>query len=135
MSVLSHKGRLLLIASEYGFKRVIGVEFSHDLCEQARKNLLLFRKKVELDVDIEIIESDVVNYEIKDDENVFLFSPFDEIVMAAVLENINISLEKKLRRVWLIYNSPVHRDIIERNFVKLKDYVYGGAEFIVYMNN
>jgi SAM-dependent methyltransferase len=132
----SGKGRLLLIASEYDFKRVVGVEFSHDLCKEARKNLLIFRKKVEFDVDVEIIESDVVNYEIKDNENVFfLFSPFDEVVMAACLKNISISLEKKPRRVWLIYNNPVHHKIVERRFVKLTDYVYGGTEFIVYTNN
>jgi predicted RNA methylase len=132
----SGKGRVILMATKYGFKRVVGVEFSHDLCEKARKNLLLFKKKSRLDVDVDIIKSDVVDYEIKDDENVFfLFSPFGEFVTAEVLKNISISLEKKPRRVWLIYNNPVHHKIVERRFVKLTDYVYGGTEFIVYTNS
>jgi predicted RNA methylase len=132
----SGKGRVILMATKYGFKRVVGVEFSHNLCEIARKNLLLFRKKSRLDVDVDIIKSDVVDYEIKGDENVFfLFSPFGEFVTAEVLKNISVSLEKKPRRVWLIYNNPVHRNIVERYFLKLTDYVYGGTEFIVYTNN
>ena len=132
----SGKGRILLVAAKYGFKRVVGIEFSHDLCEEARKNLLLFRKKVGYDADINIIESDVVNYRIKDDENTFfLFSPFDEVITEAVIKNIRISFEKNPRKILLIYNNPVYRNIVEVHFMKLIDYVYGGSEFVVYTNN
>ena len=40
----SGKGRTLLIASEY-FKRVKGIEFSEKLCEIAKRNIMIYRKK------------------------------------------------------------------------------------------
>jgi 16S rRNA G966 N2-methylase RsmD len=132
----SGKGRLLLIASRYRFKQVVGVEFSHELCEIAQKNLHSFRKKTRLDVDVEIVELDVVDYEIKDDENVFyLFSPFDEFIINKVIKNIRTSLVRSPRRVWLIYNNPVHRNTIDTAFRKLTDYVYGSKEFAIYTND
>lgn len=39
------KGRTLLIASEFGFKAVRGVEFAHELCEIARRNFSVYKKK------------------------------------------------------------------------------------------
>jgi Histone methylation protein DOT1 len=132
----SGKGRLLFVASKYRFKRVVGVEFSHELCEIARKNLIIFRKKIVFDVEVEIIESDVVNYEIKNDENVFFFfNPFDEVIMNRVIKNIRTSLERNQRPVWLIYSHPVHRNPLDTAFTKLTDYVYGSKEFAIYTNH
>jgi SAM-dependent methyltransferase len=132
----SGKGRVLLMATQYDFKRVVGVEFSHDFCEESRKNLLSFKKKNKCYVDVNIIELDVVDYEIKDDENVFfLFSPFDEVVTAEVIKNIKISIKNNPRKIWLIYNNPVHHSIVEENFMKLTDYVYAGTKFSVYTND
>lgn len=134
----SGKGRTLILASRFGFKKIVGVEFSHKLCEEAKKNLSIYRKKTGVDVDVEIVESDVVDYEVRDDENVFfLFDPFDSVVMAAVLKNINISLEKKPRKIWLIYHYPKFHNIIvnQGNFVKFNEYILGGNKFNVYVNN
>jgi SAM-dependent methyltransferase len=36
------KGRVLMIASEFGFRRVVGVEFCAELCRQARANASCF---------------------------------------------------------------------------------------------
>jgi hypothetical protein len=33
------KGRALMLAAEHGFRRVVGVEFAHDLCAVAARNL------------------------------------------------------------------------------------------------
>lgn len=65
------KGRVLLIASEFGFKEVRGVEFSHDLCNIARNNLTTYKRRNGICSKVfRIIESDVVDYCITD-ENVF----------------------------------------------------------------
>jgi hypothetical protein len=98
--------------------------------------LLIFQKKRVFNVNVEMVESDVVNYEIKDDENIFFsFSPFDEVIMDEVIKNIFISLEVNPRRIWLIYGNPVHRNNIETAFMKLTDYVYGSKEFAIYPND
>ena len=38
------KGKALLIASGYGFERLSGIEFAHDLCEIAKSNVDVYRK-------------------------------------------------------------------------------------------
>src|SRR5262245_24487752 len=39
------KGRVLLIACQYGFEKVVGIEFSPQLCAIARKNIETFRSE------------------------------------------------------------------------------------------
>lgn len=133
----SGKGRVLLLSSQYGFKRVVGIEFSPKLCEIAKKNLSIYKKKVGGILNVQIIESDVVDYNIRDDDNVFfLYNPFDRVVMRIILNNIILSLKNKQRKIWLIYNNPIYRDIIENKgvFTKLKESIHGSHEIVVYVN-
>lgn len=134
----SGKGRVLLLASEYRFKRIVGIEFSHQLCEVARRNLLVYREKTGVGGNVEIVESDAVDYEVRDDENIFFFfNPFDAFVMNKVIRNIMISLEKKPRQIWLIYNCPERSHVIEKHRETLSKWgenVIGGHRFIIYVN-
>ncbi len=133
----SGKGRILLEATKYGFKRVVGVEFSHELCEKARENLFTYKNRSNVNVDVEIVESDAVDYEIMDDENVFfMFNPFDATILRVLLDNIGASLKKKHRKIWLIYNKPLYRSVIDNHqtFARFVTYTYGGGEFDVYVN-
>jgi len=129
------KGKILLLASQYGFKRLVGVEFSHELCEAARRNADIFQMKTGIAADIVIVELDVVEYEIEEDQNVFfLFNPFDDVVLRRTLGNIVSSFERKPRMIWLIYNHPTCSDIIDQQscFSKFGSYQYGATEFAVY---
>jgi SAM-dependent methyltransferase len=129
------KGRVLLVASEYGFKKVLGVEFTHDLCEIARRNIYLYRRHNVLTSDIEIVEDDIVNYKMTGDENVFyLYNPFNEVILRQLLENIRESVKENPRKIWLIYHIPDHMDVIDDQdiFVRSAEYFVGGTEFLVY---
>jgi len=140
----SGKGRVLLMASEYCFKRIVGVEFSHELCQEAKKNIAIYKKKVDFDMDIEVHESDVVHYAIKDDENIFfIFQPFDSIVLGRVLENIEKSLAKEPRDIWLLYHAPhtlwasapIRNVVKSHGFQKEGEYVVAGDKFFVYVRH
>ena len=37
------KGRALVVAAEYGFKQITGIDFAKTLCEEAEKNISLVR--------------------------------------------------------------------------------------------
>jgi predicted RNA methylase len=131
----SGKGRVLLIASAYGFRKVIGIEFSRSLCEIARSNVELFSKKVPLKSPIEVIEADATKYWFEPSERVFyMYNPFDAPVLAQVLANLRASLEINPRKIWLIYNTPMHHDAVIKSKVFLSHcYVEsGGTEFRVY---
>ncbi len=129
------KGRVLFLAAQLGFNKVVGIEFCARLCRHARENADLFFKKHPESSSIEIIETDATRYEFKGDENVFfLYNPFDSVVLTNVLEQINISALKTPRNIWLIYNNPVHHDIIRNNplFVGCNRYEIDGEIFHVY---
>ena len=48
VNIGSGKGRNLLIASQFNFKRVVGIEFSKEFCEIAKKNVDIFSLKKEM---------------------------------------------------------------------------------------
>ena len=133
----SGKGRVLMLAAEYGFQKVIGVEFSRELNATARNNLAVFRKKQLLEIDVEIVEADVVDYEIQPDQTVFfMFNPFYSEVMEMVVGNIARSVDKHPRKVWLIYLYPECRPAIDDDgvFEQTARHQWGGCEFIVFEN-
>jgi SAM-dependent methyltransferase len=139
VDVGSGKGKTLLIASGYGFKRVSGIDFSPYLCEIARSNADVYRTRSGCkEVVIEIIESDIVEYNIRSDENVFyLYNPFDEIILKTFLDNLRKSVDKSYRKVLLIYHIPRCGNAVENHglFARRTKYFLGGTDFVVYENN
>lgn len=131
----SGKGRVLLIAAQFGFKKIVGVEFARELCEIARENVVVFTQKTNITARIDIVESDVADYPIAADHNVFFMNnPFDEVVMNRLLENLRRSVAKSPRKIWFIYHNPDHEDVIGRSglFCACQEFKTGGGRFRVY---
>lgn len=129
------KGRVLLLAANHGFDRVVGVEFSPELCRTARSNIAAYLRRTGSAIRFEVIEADVTDYRMVDDESVlFLYNPFDAIVMNAVLDEIQNSYRRHPRTMWLIYYNPVYRDVVERRreFQLTGVVNYAGGEGRVY---
>lgn len=132
------KGRVLLVASEFGFKEVRGVEFAHELSEIAKKNCAVFKTRRHFKPNYRIIESDVTQYTIEPDETVFfMFNPFDEIILQKVLGNITASLRMQPRRILIIYYNPRAAQTIEKrdDFTELQEFNFWGYHFKVYSNH
>ena len=130
----SGKGRVLLMASEYKFRRVIGVEFSSALCRIARSNVVRFRQRRRASTcPVTVTESDAAEYQFNDEETVlFLFNPFGAPVLSAVLDHLQESIRKRPRKVWIIYYNPVFADLVEENgFIPLTS-GHGYRTFTVY---
>jgi precorrin-6B methylase 2 len=128
------KGRVLLLAAEYGFRRVTGVEFAKELCEIARDNIARYQRKTGTNADIRIVEGDAAEYLVQDDEDVFFMSnPFSAALMERVVKNIVQSLAASGRQGSIIYNNPLWGDTIEQQgFSPVMDFNTG--ECIVYRN-
>ena len=85
----SGKGRALLLACQYGFKRVIGIEFATELHGIAERNIEAYRRRYTRHPPIELINQNAVCYSIPDDKCVFyFFNPFGDQVLAEVVSNI-----------------------------------------------
>lgn len=108
----SGKGRVLLIAAEFGFHCVKGVEFARELVEIAKRNCQTYKIRTRTPAEFQIFHSDVVNYQIDDQDNVFFFfNPFDHKIMSQVKANIFKSLENSPRKIWIIYFNPKYENV------------------------
>lgn len=131
----SGKGRVLLVASEFGFKEARGIEFSANLCRIANDNIKIYQQKKKPKTKFEIIKIDASKYQFKDDESVFfMYNPFDYMILNKVLQNISESLQRRPRDIQIIYAYPVNRQYIEA-FMNIKSVetlkIFEG-DFIVY---
>jgi hypothetical protein len=132
----SGKGRALLLASNYGFRRVIGVEFSAQLCEIARSNVAAYRRRKRDGAPIVLLEEDATEYKFYDDETViYLYNPFDSVVLSAVLEGLVASIRRQPRQVWIVYNNPRWPEVVEKaGFAVAEQYAFASSLMIVYTN-
>ena len=111
----SGKGRVLYLAALYPFRKVIGVEISEKLNQIARENL---RKNVHRLVckDIQLVTSDVAQYEIPDDVTVvYFYNPFEGEIFTDTIDKICASLAKNPRELRVIYANPVMHDYLIQN--------------------
>ncbi|MDY0042866.1 MAG: class I SAM-dependent methyltransferase [Desulforhabdus sp.] len=132
----SGKGRILLLASKFNFKRIIGIEISSSLCEIARKNIAIYKKHSNSPLSIVVVQSNVLQHDIENDENIFYcFRPFDVFVMEKYIRKITNSYQKNPRQIWVIINASVYDDLFKKEplFHKSLELSYGGADFVTYV--
>ena len=109
----SGKGRTLLIASEFPFKRIIGVEVSPELHCIAETNIRAYRSATQECRAIESHCDDAVAYELPAENTlIFLFNPFKAPLISKLLLNLSESLRQNPRRIYLVYYNPVCHDLI-----------------------
>jgi predicted RNA methylase len=133
----SGKGRVLLIAAQCGFQKIIGVEFSPELCERTRQNVEIFRRSCRVTARIDVVLSDVTQYRIQPDQSIFfMYNPFRGVVMEQVVANLQRSVELAPRPIWLIYNTPLWQQAIEKAgmFTNRFSREIGGTHFLIYSN-
>ncbi len=103
----SGKGRALLLASDYPFKRIIGVEFSSQLDEIAKRNIHGYRSETQKCKEMTTVCMDAVNFPLPPgDLLLFMANPFNEPIMAKVLDNIKTSAEAHPREIYIVYSNP-----------------------------
>jgi len=111
----SGKGRTLVIASEYPFQRIVGVEFAEELHKIAVRNVYDYRSRTQQCKNIECVHLDAMEFRIPPVSAViYLNNPFRPPILIPVLRNIEKSLCEAPRDVLLIYVTPFHGELIER---------------------
>lgn len=103
------KGRALCVAAHNGFGRVTGIDFSRQFCIDSEENLQLTKRKFP-SLTFSTITNNAAEVEIPSDVDcIFLFNPFDEIIMKRVTKNIQQSYNKKPRTIHIIYLNPLYK--------------------------
>ena len=99
----SGKGRVVLLASQVPFRKVVGVEFSSQLHRVAQQNLERFAAEKRRCGSIELLCMDATQYPIPDEDAVlYFYNPFEQQVMDIVLANLQASLARRPRTIYLV---------------------------------
>lgn len=104
----SGMGRVLLLASELPFRKIVGVEFSHDLHEIAQRNIANFRSGNQRCSALEPVCADALTYSLPETPLVlYLFNPFEKPLMDQFAKNVRASWLSNPRPIYIAYNNPV----------------------------
>lgn len=104
----SGKGRALLLASEYPFHRIVGVELLPELNQIAQENIQRFKNADEQSTSIETICEDATRFILPEGALVVLLNnPLPATRLRAVVGNIEAALKKMPRPVIVIYANPL----------------------------
>jgi len=110
----SGKGKALLLASDFGFGEVIGIEYSPSLCDIAKRNALNYASKKNSSRLVEVACVDATQFQLPHSSCVYyMFNPFDETVLRAVLTNIERSRHLFKTPGYLVYVNPSLSRVIE----------------------
>ena len=103
----SGKGRALLLASEYPFKRIMGLEFSPELHQAAQENIRRYQSSTQKCRDIQSLNVDFADFVLPPEASVlFFFHPCRTRVLSAVVDEIGRSLLSHPRPLYIAYVAP-----------------------------
>jgi SAM-dependent methyltransferase len=113
----SGKGRALLLASEYNFRRIIGIELVPELAKIARQNVdQLYSRgnSGENRPEIELVCGDARDFVFPNEPTVlFLFNPLPEPSLRELVRNLSASLELNPRSFYVAYANPVLEHVFD----------------------
>jgi SAM-dependent methyltransferase len=110
----SGKGRALLMASQYPFRRVIGVELSSMLHAAALRNVAVFERRNPGAARIELVCGDALRYPIPEGHVVcFLYNSFGRPLVEKMIENVDLARRGRSRHIFVVYRNPVCADLFD----------------------
>lgn len=109
------KGLVLMIAAQWPFKQVIGVEFAAELCDIARSNLERPDPSRTAE-QVSCVHADATTYALPMQPLVcYFYNPFGLPVMRAVADRIVASVKAMPREVWIVYVHPEHARVFDES--------------------
>lgn len=103
----SGKGRALLLASEFPFKRIVGLEFSPELHRIAETNIGLYRTTTQKCRNIQSLNLDFVEFALPNEPLVlFFFDPCRGSALETLMRRIDQSLLSNPYPVYAAYVAP-----------------------------
>ena len=101
------KGRPLLVATEFPFKEIVGVELSSAFVQIARTNAERIANYHSGRTRVRIEVGDATEYPIPSGDVVlFMYNPFDEAMIGKMAARVEAALALEPRRVFVVYINP-----------------------------
>lgn len=112
----SGKGRTLLLAAEYPFRKIVGIEFAEELHALTLANIANYTNPRQRCFDIESRMEDATIAPLPPGPClIYLFNPFEEEALRKVVARIAESWHEDPRKMYLVYYKPKHPSVIEQN--------------------
>lgn len=109
----SGKGRVLLMAADYPFKRIFGVELLPQLHRVAQENIAKYKSDSQKCFAIEAVCGDAREFVFPPEPLVvYLFNPLPEAGLVDLLENLERSLREHPRPVFVLYHNPLLEQVL-----------------------
>ncbi len=103
----SGKGRALLLASEFPFRKIVGIEFSPELHAVAQRNIATHQSARRKCAVIESVCMDFLEFPLPLQPSVlFFFDPCNRTALARMMSRIGESLAAHPRELYLVYVAP-----------------------------
>jgi len=103
----SGKGRALLVASEFPFMKIVGIELSHELHRIAEENIRRYQSASQQCTAFSLHCMNAAEYTFGPEPLVlFLFNPFGKDTIRSILAGLEASLNAKRREAYVVYVNP-----------------------------
>ncbi len=110
------KGRPLVLASEFPFARVLGVEISPALAAIARANAAAVAAAHPTRTPIEVFVGDASTAPVPGRRVVYyMYHPFDRSLVQLLVNGIERQLDAGVEHAFFVYYNPVHGDVLDRS--------------------
>ena len=117
----SGKGRTLLMASDYPFRRIVGVELLPALHAIAIENLAQYRNESQKCFACESICADATRFPLPEGPLViYLFNPFPEAGLLRAMANLEKSIQMNPRPAYVLYHNPEFEQVLTGRTMRLR---------------
>jgi SAM-dependent methyltransferase len=112
----SGKGRTLLLASDYPFRRILGVELLPSLHQIAQENLKKYSSESQKCFALESICGNATDFPFPAEPTVlYLFNPFPESGLKRMIANLERSLQQNPRPTYVLYHNPLLEHVLSES--------------------
>jgi hypothetical protein len=130
----SGKGRVLLMAADYPFRRILGVELMPELHRVAGENIGKYKSDSQLCFAIDSIQGDASEFIFPPEPTVlYLFNPLPESGLAKMISNLERSLEQHPRLVFVLYHNPLLERVLAQSDALKK--IAGTPQYSIFFQN
>ena len=112
----SGKGRALLMASQYPFQRILGIELLPELHRVAKENISKYKSDSQRCFVIDCVLADASEFDLPAEPTVlYLFNPLPESELVRMINRLEASLRQNPRPIFVIYHNPLLAYVLTKN--------------------
>lgn len=127
----SGKGRTLLMASDYPFQSILGVELLPELHRIAEENLLKYHSNSQKCFSLASLCANARDFVFPPAPLVvYLFNPFPESTLQKVLRNLEKSLVDTPRNTYVVYYNPLLEAVLAQSDLLRR--IGAGTHYVIY---